>query len=354
MLKKLNPISTICTTVVLAYTFFAIKPLSKEIHFATKWTVDCNKPSPDSDKTEPSQYIPFKLGQNAGFFTEDGQIAQAFTFPYKIAISPDDYCIYGTSDKSLKLVSKEGKQKKELKMQGFPFFQKDRKFLMLPGGTSFVFLNENFEPKWKFENYVPITALDSTNDKVAAGYADGSILIFDADGKIERQYKPGGSKYPVILGLAVSEDGLTTASVSGQKQQRFTLAKKENGITKIFFHEYLEADTTKQVLVKFSSDGDYCYFAHKDCLGVLNCKTLKSKHIPVKGNILSIEETSDKKNIFVLSKNDGIYSVSVIQKHSVYSGSFSFKAENAYITVKDNSLFVGRDSSLSRVDIEFK
>ena len=133
MLKKLNPIYTICTTVVLAYTFFAIKPLSKEIHFATKWTVDCNKPSPDSDKTEPSQYIPFKLGQNAGFFTEDGQIAQAFTFPYKIAISPDDYCIYGTSDKSLKLVSKEGKQKKELKMQGFPFFQKGRKFLMLPG-----------------------------------------------------------------------------------------------------------------------------------------------------------------------------------------------------------------------------
>ena len=247
MLKKLNPISTICTTVVLAYTFFAIKPLSKEIHFATKWTVDCNKPSPDSDKTEPSQYIPFKLGQNAGFFTEDGQIAQAFTFPYKIAISPDDYCIYGTSDKSLKLVSKEGKQKKELKMQGFPFFQKGRKFLMLPGGTSFVFLNENFEPKWKFENYVPITALDSTNDKVAAGYADGSILIFDADGKIERQYEPGGSKYPVILGLAVSEDGLTTASISGQKQQRFTLAKRENGITKIFFHEYLEAQHLNQI-----------------------------------------------------------------------------------------------------------
>ena len=354
MLKKLNPISTICITVVLGFCFFAVKPLSKEIHFATKWTVDCNKPSPDSDKIEPSQYIPFKLGQNAGFFTEDGQIAQAFTFPYKIAISPDDYCIYGTSDKSLKLVSKEGKQKKELKMQGFPFFQKGRKFLMLPGGTSFVFLNENFEPKWKFENYVPVTALDSTNDKVAAGYADGSILIFDADGKIERQYEPGGSKYPVILGLAVSEDGLTTASVSGQKQQRFTLAKRENGITKIFFHEYLESDTTKQVLVNFSSDGDYCYFAHKDCLGVLNCKTLKSKHIPVKGNILSIEETSDKRNIFVLSKNDGIYSVSVIQKHSVYSGSFSFKAENAYITVKDNSLFVGRDSSLSRVDIEFK
>ena len=354
MRKKLNPIVTVCATVTVLYAFFAVRPLSKEIHFITKWTTDCNKVSPNAGNVEESEYIPFKLGQTAGYFTQDGIILQSFTFPYKIALSNQDYCTYGTSDSSLKLFSRQKKPLAELKMQGFPFFHEGQKFLMLPGGVSFAFLDENFAPKWKFENYAPITAFDCGQNSVVAGYADGSILIFDNEGKIQRQYEPGGSAFPVILGLAGAADGNTTASVSGRQKQRFTLAKQENGITRIVFHEYLEQETTRQVLTEFSRDENFCYFAHKDCLGILDCKSLKSKHIPIKGTILSIQETEDGKNTFVLSKNSGRYSVSVIQKHNSYCGSFDFFAENAFITVRDNSLFVGRDNFLSRIDLEFK
>lgn len=354
MRKKLNPIVTACTAVIVLYAFFAVRPLSKEIHFITKWTTDCNKASPDAGTSDEQEYIPFRLGQTAGYFTQDGKILQSFTFPYKIALSAQDYCTYGTSDSSLKLFSRQKKQVAELKMQGFPFFHDGKKFLMLPGGVSFAFLDDNFSPKWKFENYAPITAFDCGQDSVAAGYADGSILIFDGEGTLRRQYEPGGSTFPVILGLAVSEDGNTTASVSGRQKQRFTLARQENGLTKIVFHEYLKEETTRQVLVSFSKDENYCYFAHKDCLGILDCRSLKASHISIKGNILSIQETEDGKNTFVLSKNGGRYSVSVIQNHSCFCGSFDFSSENAFITVSGKSLFVGRDNLLSRIDLEFK
>ncbi len=357
MKKKLNPVVSICVIFSLVYIFFAVKPLSKEIHFLTKWTIDANKVSPnlsDSKNSEADEKIPFKLGQTAGYFTKDAKILSVFTFPYKAAITQNEYCTYGTSDSRISVYSNEGKKVSEISANGFPYFQEDRKFLMLPGGNSFAFLSQNSKILWTYENYVPITAFDSSENAIAAGYADGCILLFNNDGTVEQEFIPGGSEYPVILGVAVSKDAQMVASVSGQKQQRFVLAQKEGKSLKIAFHEYLEAETNSQCLVKFSKDSGHVYFAHKNCLGVVDTKKLTSKHIKIRGNILSINEAKDSRTVFVLSKEKNKYYVSVLQKSDIYAGNFNFTAESAFITVKENSLFVGKNSSISKIDIEFR
>lgn len=357
MKKKLNPVVSICVIFSLVYIFFAVKPLSKEIHFLTKWTIDANKVSPklsDSKKSEADEKIPFKLGQTAGYFTKDAKILSVFTFPYKAAISQNEYCTYGTSDSRISVYSNEGKKISEISANGFPYFQEDRKFLMLPGGNSFAFLSQDSKILWTYENYVPITAFDSSENAIVTGYADGCILLFNNDGTVEQEFIPGGSEYPVILGVAVSKDAQMVASVSGQKQQRFVLAQKEGKSLKIAFHEYLEAETNSQCLVKFSKDSGHVYFAHKNCLGVVDTKKLTSKHIKIRGNILSINEAKDSRTVFVLSKEKNKYYVSVLQKSDIYAGNFNFTAESAFITVKENSLFVGKNSSISKIDIEFR
>ena len=73
--------------------------------------------------------------------------------------------------------------------------------------------------------------------------------------------------------------------------------------------------------------------------------------IPLEGRILSILESEDGKEIFVLSKEKNTYTVSVIESFDALSGSFSFQAESACISVKDSSLFIGRDGKISRIDI---
>ena len=45
------------------------------------------------------------------------------------------------------------------------------------------------------------------------------------------------------------------------------------------------------------------------------------------------------------------YTVSAIESFDAFSGSFSFDADSACIAVKDNSLFIGRDGKISRIDI---
>lgn len=354
MAKKTRKAVAACVAVSVLYILFAVRPLKKEIHFITRWTIDCTKPDKNIPETDRQKLIPFKLGQVAGYFTQEGKLASLFTFPYKATLSQNEYALYSTGRNPIQIFSSTGEKTGEIEASGFPFFQEGRKYLMLPGGQSFAVLNDDGKIEWDFENYAPITAFSTTQAGIAAGYADGTILVFDNSGKIQQQFAPGGSEYNIILGLALSEDGSLIASVCGQNNQRFILARKEKGLTAIIYHEYLEAQTNRQVVIKFSNDSSHCYFAHKDCLGIIDIKEAKTKHIPVQGSILSILETDDGKAVFVLSKNNGKYFVSIIQNYSTYSGSFSFKADNAFIALKGNSLFVGRDSSISRIDVEEK
>ncbi|WP_147644919.1 hypothetical protein [Treponema pectinovorum] len=354
MNKKVNFILPLCIAVSVLYIFLAIRPLQKELHFKTVWTVDSSKPNSSLKEISPQGLIPFKIGQVLGYFSSEGKIYSIKTYPYKASISKNDYCIYGSSDKKMEIFSSTDEKKGSINAQGFPFFQGEKKYLMLPGGNSFAFLDDRGKLIWQFENYVPITAFATSKSATAAGYADGSIITFNDDGKIESSFSPGGSEYPAVLGIAVSDDAKLTAAITGQEKQRFVLAKKEGTLTKILFHEFLETQTKRQVLIKFSEDSNYCYYAQKDCLGVLNIKNQKSKHIKIDGHILSIQETQDKKAIFVLSKKDDFYSISLIQNNDLYAGSTKFKAQNAFITVKENSLFVVKDSSISRIDIEYR
>lgn len=354
MHKKVNFILPLCIAASALYIILAIRPLSKELHFKTVWTIDSTKVSSSLDDTPQEDLIPFKAGQVLGYFSSKGKLHLLTTFPYKATVSQKDYSIYGTGDKSIEIFSNLGEKTGNIDLQGFPFFQNEKKYLMLPGGNSFAALNDSGQLLWKFENYVPITAFSTSPSAVVVGYADGSVITFDDQGKIESNFYPGGSKYPAILGVAVSDDASMTAAITGQENQRFVLAKKDGALTKILYHEYLESQTKRQVLIKFSLDSSHCYYAHNDCLGVFNLTTQKANHIPIQGQILSIQETADKKSVFVLSKKDSLYSLTLLQNYDLYAGKTTFKAQNAFIIVKDNSLFVVKDSSISRIDIEYR
>jgi ribonuclease BN (tRNA processing enzyme) len=184
-------------------------------------------------------------------------------------------------------------------------------------------------------------------------YATFGWTPFDKDGNNVLEFVPGGSDYPVILGAGISNSGNYLAAISGHSNQRFVLAEKKGDRAKIIFHKEFDNELSRQMLVKFRQDESAVYYSCSDGLGVVNCRSLESSVIPLEGDILSIQEDEDG-TVFVLSKDDSSYSVSVIEAYNVYSGSFSFDAEAAFMSVKDGSLFVGHDSKISRIDIQRK
>jgi hypothetical protein len=404
--KKRLFVATIVSLCVL-YVLMAARPLSREIHFVPVWTIDADNstrterlsikekqdlaeksaktppasgddvaadaadaeagenqasgtPAPSSvvDVADvPSELfadsIPFKLGQLVGYFTKNGRMLSRVTFPFKASVSPLHYSIYETHSAKIPVYSPNGELVTEIKQTGFPYFAGDKIFMFLPGGSSFSKISDGGDVLWTYEGRAPITAFSSSRDGLLAGFADGRMISFDKDGNNVLEFVPGGSDYPVILGAGISNSGNYLAAISGHSNQRFVLAEKKGDRAKIIFHKEFDNELSRQMLVKFRQDESAVYYSCSDGLGVVNCRSLESSVIPLEGDILSIQEDEDG-TVFVLSKDDSSYSVSVIEAYNVYSGSFSFDAEAAFMSVKDGSLFVGHDSKISRIDIQRK
>ena len=356
MKKKRNFLISLCISLSLVYIILAARPLEHELQFSPQWTIDATKATVKATTENLEQKyenaIPFKLGQTLGYFTRDGDILNIVTFPYKAALSENAYALYGTNDKKIPFFRPDGTKIGEFAYTGFPFFMGESKYLFLPGGSSFAKMSAEGELLWTFENYAPITAFSSSPAGCVAGYSDGSIISFTNTGAVDQKFTPGGSEFPIVLGAALSSSGNLIACITGQNEQRFIIAKKSGTHTEIIHHEYLEKETTRQKLVKFSSDESTVYFDSADGLGIVDCRTGKNRKIKTLGHIISIQEASN--SMFVLSRNKNLYTVLVVEPFATAAGSFSFEANTAFIAVQDDNLFIGRDNTISKIKIQDK
>ncbi|MCR5606903.1 MAG: PQQ-like beta-propeller repeat protein, partial [Treponema sp.] len=256
----------------LLYIFLAVRPLGTELYFTPMWTTDIAHTQVSSSTAAG---IPFKLGKNIGYFTEDGNIISNTSFDYKASISSDYYAIFNENATNIPFFNKSGEQVGILKDSGFPYFEDNRIYMFLPGGNSFAQYDSEGKRKWIYEGTSPVLAFSSSEAGTIAGFADGTLVTFDNNGNIDQNFIPGGSDYPVILGADISDSGEYLACISGQNRQRFILAKKDKGHSKIIYHEYLAKNQTKQVLVHFDKSGDTVYFNYNSGLGIVGTKSLK-------------------------------------------------------------------------------
>lgn len=333
----------------IAYILFAVKPLGKEYQLEPEWKIDVTNPS-ISENNENEPILPFKLGQTMGYFTPSGKVTNFITFPQKASISKYGYTFYSFNNSSAKFFAPDGKELFKSSASGFPMIDGDKIFTFLPGGCSFSMSDESGKSKWEYSGPVPVTAFDSSPAGIAAGFADGNICQFDLNGNLLQRFAPGGSEIPVVLGVAISSDGKYIASVCGQNRQRFVLAKKDGAQTKIVAHEFLDSESTNQMLVKFSADDKTVYFNSGNILGIANVKTGKIKHLKIEGQAISIQES--EKCFFVLTKSGKKYNVYTIEPFATFIGRFGFEANSAFIQVYEDKLYVGKNSTISCIEIK--
>ena len=339
----------IAVVFVVLYLLFAVKPLAKEYHYNPVWKIYTSNQIISDDA---SQKFYFKIGGKIGYFTENKNITLSKTYSDYAAISDYYYATYDTNARNLDFFDNRGNLCGTLESEGFPFFDENRIFVFLPGGSSFAFCNPDGKTKWTGENVIPITAFSSNENFTAAGYADGNIRIFEnSDGNNILTYAPGGSDYPVIMGVGISDDGNLIASVSGHESQRFVLAQKQETQTKILYHKFLETDSNYRTLVHFCEDQKKVFYSYKDNLGIYDYEKNQNYSIPVKGQILSIKENDELVILLGYERDKAIYTVYFVEKSNSLEGSFSFKASSAFIHVSGNNLFVGKDDTISKINI---
>lgn len=333
----------------IIYLIFAAKPLSKEYQFVPKWNISIET-QPTQSNIDKSKKNFFKLGNKIGYFSEDGKILQSQLYDHKASISKSYYAFYNPNSTETEIFYPNGEKAGLIQESGYPHFLNDNIYILLPGGNSFAFCDESGTLQWQSENTIPITAFAGKKDFTATGYADGTIRIHDNfDTKNFLEYAPGGSDFPIIYGLDISEDGNYFASVSGLNRQRFVLAKRENNQAKIIFHSFLDSQINRRTNVKFTSNDKKIIFDIGNSLGIYDIEAEKLFLLDISDKIISIEESNDL--IFLLGKNSNKYTVYIIGKKNILHGTFSFEATTACIQTSENALYIGKDSQISKIEI---
>ncbi len=332
---------------IILYTFLATKPLGKEYHFTPEWKKSISAPPVQKTGEKP---IYFKLGQTIGYFTSDGDITNSKTYPVKAAISSDYYAVYDSLENQTVFYDYTGAEKGTLEPAGYPFFEEDRIFVFMPGGSSFAKCSSSGSTQWIYESIIPITAFSSKKNFTSAGYADGTIRIINNETGVEKtSFAPGGSDYKVILGLDVSSDGAYIASVSGHDKQRFVITKADGIQPKIIHHEYLDSNLNRRTVVRFCDNDRQVIYNYDGYIGIYNIEDGKNTNIKIDKTVIAIEETDSI--FYVLAKNENQYTVYIIEKTQTLEGHFSFEAESAFIKTNGNDLYIGQDTTISKIKV---
>ncbi|HZK19619.1 MAG TPA: hypothetical protein VFC68_02715 [Treponemataceae bacterium] len=345
----------VCILFFIIYFFTAATTLKEQIHLQPVWTIDIIK-----NRQNHTEHFPvygfthhFKLGQNLGYFDTDGQIGLFKTFPFKAAVSDNFWTLYSQDHSITSVFTPQKTEIATIKATGFPHFDKNRIYIFHPGGNSFSSYTNEGTLLWTHEEASIITAFDSSPGGTVAGFSNGNIFYTDSTSFKTTVFSPGGSNYEIIFGLAISENGKYIAALCGLEKQRIVIAQIENQQVKIFYHEFLESETREQSLVYFNSANDKVFVNTNKGIVSVNINTLNSTHFDIEGTTVNIIECTvkNKQMYAVLSKKEKSYWVSLINNNAVKMGSFNFVAKNAFITSEGNSLFVGKDTSISRIDV---
>ena len=333
----------------IIYISLAAKPLTSEHSFTPVWKINTSNPV-IKQSAQPENLKHFHLGQSLGYFDETGSISLYQSFAEKVAISDSYYATYNSNAKNTVFYNNKGEEAGVIEANGFPYFCDDLIYVFLPGGCSFSKCSETGKILWTFEGIFPITAFAAKEKYTAVGFSNGSIKILNNEnGSTEIDFAPGGSDYPVILGLAISDDGTYVASVSGHSHQRFVLSKREEKQQKIIYHRFLDYDSPYRTAVHFCNDGNRIIYNFYGGIGIYDISEKSEKIIPLKDKILTIKETDDF--VILLGKDKASYSLSIIDNTNTLEGSFSFKAEAAFIHADKNDIYLGKDNTISRISI---
>lgn len=364
--KNVSIITLLVAFAFLAYIIFCYKPLKTELQLTPEWTVELesiNKTAAENSEETPApkravpdlNVLPFKLGQNAGYFTHDGKIALLENFEYKATISKNYYSLFTQNSPEVQIYNNKGEPIAKFFEGGFPYVTDDYIFLLLPGGSGFEIKEKNGLTLLRTEHPAPITALQSHDHFTLTGYADGILRVFDDKFDEIFTLQPGGSDIEAILGANISSNGNYIACVSGQDRQRFVIYKTEDNHAKVVFHKTLNNSVVYQTYVMFSKDESTAFYNDSTGLGIVDCKTFKDKHIKIKGRVIDIQESPVSESFFVLSKDrrntTNTYTLSIIEQRSHKTGEFSFTADSAFILTDENALYIGKDNKISKLTL---
>jgi len=337
----------------LAYFLICSFPLQKELLLVPVWSRNISSaPSVPASGPAPIAPIPFRIGDRFGYFTTGGSILFASAVSYGVALAPDGYATYDRLSEAFEIKSPSGADIARVSGVGYPFFAAGRRFLIGPDQATVSELSQGGAIAWTYQFPSVVTAFGSSPSLAAFGLMDGSIVALDRSGSAALDFAPGGSRVAGVYGVAVSPDGLMVAAITGADKQRLVVLEKRSTAYRVTYHRYIASDYRRPVSIAFTDDGRRLAYESPSGVGIYDRSSRSETVVSVPADSGLGQTTRDGDLLVLLSRNGDdqrLVCTSLPDRRIV---DLSFKAKLAFVQARGDSLFLGLDDGIVRMDLK--
>ncbi|MDR2952497.1 MAG: WD40 repeat domain-containing protein [Treponema sp.] len=362
----------------ILYFFTASRPIPLENVLSPRWLSSLWSDRPvvinSAERDSGGAPLPFTLGGRFGYVDPEGRFLINNEKTGEIYLDADKWAEYEAEPAAIEIKYISGETAASIEdAKGYPLLLDGRTLILGSEQNKLSEIGPDGNTLWTYDFGAPLTCVDAASGLILTGSIDGIVEILDANGRRIFFFEPGGSRYTVILGCAISRNGIYLGIISGVEDQRFLLLERygdSGGEYKVIHHEFLESGFRRPVHITFIDDDHRVIFERAGGIGCYNIKSRQGIRIPLDGAVSAMDASGDQGFFFVICSypgdrkelvsvkfpQDRVLPLSLIWRDppNLIVQKTSFKSGDAFLGRKGPSIVVGGGQSLISFDLEKK
>ena len=351
----------------IAYFFLAAREIPRQMVLVPLWisSLESGETVRMNETSGTDALLPFSLGSRFGFVgQEEGRFSINKTTKSNVSLSGKYWAEYEAEPNRITIYDNTGETYAVIdNPRGYPFFLDDdreqgRIFIVGSEQNSISEINASGAVLWTYEFAAQITCVDAARGLLLAGSLDGLIVVIDSFGRKVFSFEPGGSRYPVILGCALSSDGTKLAVISGIDNQRFLFLERFGagfGDYKVVYHEFLSGSFRRPVFVNFVEDDRWVLFERTGGLGFYEAGSRRTTKVELDGEISAVDQSGGSGLVFaVVSWPENRRELAGIMLPDRVMVAAPFKSDDIFLGRSDSRLLVGGGQTIISFELERK
>ena len=346
--------------VFVLYFFAAARPVPREAVLAPLWLSSLESDSPVIIGTaaagvEPNWAIPFTLGNRFGYIDSQGRFLLNRERTGEIYLGENLWAEHEAMPANIEIRNNYGEVVLNIQNPGgYPILLDNRIFILGSEQNALSEIDLNGNTLWTFEFAAPLTSIDAAAGLVLTGSIDGVIEVLDNTGRRIFMFEPGGSRYAVILGVAISRDGSRLGVVSGIDNQRFLkLERFGAGEYMVVHHEFLGTGFRRPVHISFFDQDRWVAFEREGGIGLYETGSRQGTSVALDGRIIAIDQSGGQGFFFAItSLSETRKELIGIQLPGIVAIRAPFESTNAFLGRNGSRLFAGGGSTLISFELK--
>jgi hypothetical protein len=341
----------------VAYFFLAARPVPRETALVSRWlsSLESDSPAADAGDADVRNLLPFTLSGRFGYIDAEGRFAVNRIKKGELSLSETWWAEYEAAPSRIEIRGSDSVTALTIENpQGYPFFRDGRIFIINKEQNTLSEAGTSGDILWTYEFAAPLTCVNAAAGLVVTGSLDGAVDVLDSGGRRVFFFEPGGSRYPIILGCAISRDGSRLGIVSGVDDQRFLFLERfDSGGYKVVYHEFLEDGYRRPVYISFIEQDRWVVFEREGGLGLYEVGSRLARKIALEGEVAAIDRSGGQGLLFVVTDHPaGRKELTAVRLPGRVIMKAPFTSDDVFLGRTGSRLFVGGGQTLASFELE--